>query len=988
MSRLINIGKHKTKTPESGMNKNDIRQEDTTNLNVGLLKKKHYRYFLEHVDFGYIYCKLIYQNGLPTDLLCLDVNRSFVNLSGFSDPVGQCLSRLLPSTQEYRNDVLALFNQVVKTRERYQQEYFSSSFNKWIVITAYCPRKPFLIITMEDISERKRIQNELFERESHFKLITDNTQDIITQYTLEGIINWVSPSVKNILGYDPQDLIGNLTPMIIHPEDQEKIFKPVQKSIIEQSQPVTFTCRMARKDGSYRWMETIFSRLVDEAGAVYGHQSTARDVTQRVQALQMLQIERDLGLELSKAENLEDACTRIMDAMVKIEGVDCGGVYILDQKKESLDLLSSWGLSPEFLQLVSHYEKETFNYQLVQAGKSIYTQFPINGLVKNEVFTREGILGFAMIPVLYEGNTIASINLASHHLLEFPDHSKTALESMASHLGSVLARVMAKKALFDSQRNLSALFDSINEYIIITDLTGKILLVNPLVNMDLGYMTGELIGQDSTVLLPPDLRINVDEIYKSIIQTSHQISRLSLIAIDGRVIPVETKIHKGIWDGKEVFIGVSRDITERIKAEEDVRTSETHYRQIVETANEGICSLDKDFIVRFVNQAMLDMLGYSPDEIIGKEVSTLLYAEDLSDHARKIENRKRGNSDKYERRFRKKDGSECWTILSANPIMGENGTFLGSFIMLTDITLRKKLELELANSEKKYRELVEWQGEGLYITDDNAAFTYANSIAEHLFGVGPGELIGRNMRELLTPDQIEIVDEQISLRTRKIRSTYELTVIHQNGHPHHLLITATPRLDDQQKYIGTIGICRDITQRKEKEERLQYISFHDSLTGLFNRSYYEDILKTLETGNDLPVSVIMIDVDGLKKVNDQFGHSEGDRLLQSVADILRRCTRDTDITARIGGDEFVVLLPFTSNAALKQINKRILIALKEENNRKGKLYETSISFGSYTAVDGAALHDAPAMADSFMYEQKREKKGQDKLSEDVLIKFD
>jgi diguanylate cyclase (GGDEF)-like protein/PAS domain S-box-containing protein len=988
MSRLINNGKRKTNPPVSGINKNDIKQEDITNSNVGLLKKKHYRFFLEHVDFGYVYCKLIYRNGLPADLLCLDVNRAFVDLSGFSEPVGQCLSKLLPSSQEYRNDILALFDQVVKTRERYQQEYYSSSFNKWIVITVYCPRKPFLIITMEDISERKRIQNELFERESHFKLITDNTQDVITQYTLEGIINWVSPSVKNILGYDPQDLIGNMTPMIIHPEDQEKIFKPIQNSIIEQSQPVTFTCRMARKDGSYRWMETIFSQLVDEAGGVYGHQSTSRDVTQRVQTHQMLQIERDLGLELSQVENLEDACTRILDAVVKIEGVDCGGVYILDQKKECLDLLSSWGLSPEFLQLVSHYEKETFNYQLVQAGNSIYTQFPINGLVKNEVFSREGIHGFAMIPVLYEGKTIACINLASYHLGELPDHSKTAMESMASHLGSVLARLTAEKALIDSQRNLSALFDSIDEYIVIADLSGKIFLVNPLVNTDLGYMPGELIGQNAIVLLPPDLSSNLNEIYNNFIQNYHQISHLSLVTKDGRAIPVETKIHKGIWDGKEVYIGVSRDIAERIKAEEDVRTSETHYRQIVETANEGICSLDKDFIVRFVNQAMLDMLGYLHDEIIGKEFSSLLYKEDLPDHARRIENRKRGYSDKYERRFRRKDGSECWTILSANPMMGENDTFLGSFTMLTDITLRKNLELELANSEKKYRELVERQGEGLYITDNNATFTYANSIAEHLFGVGPGELIGKNIRELLTPDQIEIIDEQIALRYRKVRSTYELTVIHQNGHSHHLLITATPRLDDQQKYIGAIGICRDITQRKEKEDKLQYMSFHDSLTGLFNRSYYEEILMTLETSNDFPVSVIMTDVDGLKNVNDRFGHFEGDKLLQSVADILRRCTRETDITARIGGDEFVVLLPYTSNAALEQINKRIIIALEEENNKKGKLYETSISFGSCTAVDGTALHDAPAMADSIMYEQKREKKGQNKLSEDVIVKFD
>ncbi len=175
------------------------------------------------------------------------------------------------------------------------------------------------------------------------------------------------------------------------------------------------------------------------------------------------------------------------------------------------------------------------------------------------------------------------------------------------------------------------------------------------------------------------------------------------------------------------------------------------------------------------------------------------------------------------------------------------------------------------------------------------------------------------------------------------------------------------------------NFCTEEERRKaqealrQSEERLRYISTHDPLTGLFNRAFFDTELKRLTVSRHYPVSVVVADVDGLKMVNDNFGHAEGDRLIRMAARVLREAFRSDDIVARIGGDEFAVILPETDGEAVRSAVKRVL-RLQRVASREIADFSLSLSTGAATAGQGEELLDALKVADARMYYHKLQKK--------------
>lgn len=212
--------------------------------------------------------------------------------------------------------------------------------------------------------------------------------------------------------------------------------------------------------------------------------------------------------------------------------------------------------------------------------------------------------------------------------------------------------------------------------------------------------------------------------------------------------------------------------------------------------------------------------------------------------------------------------------------------------------------------------------------------------------------------------------------------------LHGNLNPIRLLdgyynITVAPILDETGQQTGLVHISRDVTDKAMTDQALHYVSSHDQLTGLYNRSWFEAEFKRLSKGRVWPVAIIMADLDGLKPVNDQLGHAAGDRLLARAADVFMQACRADELIARVGGDEFVLLLPGLKRGEAEVVLERIRGHIRQQADQQPTL---SISLGMALAESGAAMQDALAEADRLMYQDKRGRKSQQKVAEGLTYR--
>ncbi|TDP96854.1 PAS domain S-box-containing protein/diguanylate cyclase (GGDEF)-like protein [Halanaerobium saccharolyticum] len=227
------------------------------------------------------------------------------------------------------------------------------------------------------------------------------------------------------------------------------------------------------------------------------------------------------------------------------------------------------------------------------------------------------------------------------------------------------------------------------------------------------------------------------------------------------------------------------------------------------------------------------------------------------------------------------------------------------------------------NLRQYYAELIENLPVGVMIEDQNGRILKVNKTMEKISGYSREELIKRTVFETVVPDnQEEVARKNIEKILNGELMIHELPSANSRGEERFIRLQER-KITLPNNEVGIISIQSDITDKIKSEEKIKYASYHDSLTDLYNRSYLENKIQNLNQKNRFPVALIMADLNGLKLVNDTYGHNEGDKLLKKMAAILKDSCRDTDLIARWGGDEFVILLPETDCEAVKKIIERI-----------------------------------------------------------------
>lgn len=286
---------------------------------------------------------------------------------------------------------------------------------------------------------------------------------------------------------------------------------------------------------------------------------------------------------------------------------------------------------------------------------------------------------------------------------------------------------------------------------------------------------------------------------------------------------------------------------------------------------------------------------------------------------------------------------------------------------------------ELATSENRYKSIVEYHPDAIVSLSLDGRIESANPEAVRLYGLSEQELIGHRACSFITDDQVPIAYHYVEKVKQGEPQIYETTICSHTGEFFHVRMTYIPILVND-KIVGIYSIAKDITENRLNEEKIKFLAYHDPLTGLMNRAAFEDWLSdTVNSARSQHeiFSILFIDLDRFKNINDTLGHDVGDQLLRSVAQRLQRCVRENDIIARLGGDEFTLILRhMREENEAATVAQRILDSMSEPHYINGfEIMATpSIGIAVYPGDDDSAV-TLMKKADIAMYQVKQNGKG-------------
>ena len=403
----------------------------------------------------------------------------------------------------------------------------------------------------------------------------------------------------------------------------------------------------------------------------------------------------------------------------------------------------------------------------------------------------------------------------------------------------------------------------------------------------------------------------------------------------------------------------------------EVTERERFLTGVIDAVPAMVAYWDSAMHCRFANKAYLAWFGKSPETVIGSTIRKLLGEELFALNEPFIRGALAGRAQTFERTLTKADGSIGYTLANYIPDVDEQGAVQGFAVLVSDVTPLKEAEAKLRIAAS----IINNTAEGVIVTDADGAILSANTAFATMTGYTGQELLGKPASDIQVSFQDpEFIKSALS-DSRNGQWSGEGVCRRKNGSIFPVwqsINTIEPGEGGPARYAS---ILIDVTHQWQENERIQHLALHDALTDLPNRYLLLERLSQLcsiAERERRPIAVLFLDLDGLKGVNDTFGHEAGDLLLKMVAARLQRRVRHTDTVARLGGDEFVVLL---DNAANKADVARLAATIVERINEPIKLHGETVHVGCSVGIalnpeDGTTPAELIAIADRAMYKAK------------------
>ncbi len=337
-------------------------------------------------------------------------------------------------------------------------------------------------------------------------------------------------------------------------------------------------------------------------------------------------------------------------------------------------------------------------------------------------------------------------------------------------------------------------------------------------------------------------------------------------------------------------------------------------------------------------------------------------------------------SDEAEINLKTFSGKEKYAIAKFIIVKNNEETYLKVLLFINDITEQKAMIRKIQDLGQFHESVINDASIWFSVFDNNLNAIIWNKAAEQISGYSKEEVLDKNdIWGMLYPDSAEqesIKNKITNFDKNGCIEEFETTIKCKNGDSKIVLWNIKKLTDSQNNKGGFINIGYDYTEKKDVEEKITHIAMHDSLTGLYNRTFFEEHLDLMFKERDLKVGLIILDIDGLKYVNDTLGHQQGDKIIISVTKIFNNTFRPSDIICRIGGDEFTVLLRNIDEQQIESVLQRLKTKVKEYNNNlKINKYPLDVSFG-YSIKDNKdkTAFQSFKEADDMLFENKILKK--------------
>ncbi len=548
------------------------------------------------------------------------------------------------------------------------------------------------------------------------------------------------------------------------------------------------------------------------------------------------------------------------------------------------------------------------------------------------------------------------------------------------NLRDVDEQVHAQRALADSEEQLRLTMEQAAVGMALVSAAGEFIVVNPALSRFLGYEPGELLGRTFlTVTHPADLELGrqANEELVSGRRSTYSV-RKRYVRKDGTAVwaDLTAAAVRDAQGGFRHTVAQMADVTAEVAAQQEAQESQRLYRLLAENASDVVYLADRDGEITWASPTFRAVLGIAPEDAVGMRTEDLVHPDDLSRVKRRRAEIYDGDATHDSIvRYRAATGGYRDMSVTVHLVTDDDGAPVSAVVGLRDVTAEQRALRQLARSEERFRLAMTGAPVGMAISDPDGRFVQVNDAFCALLGLTEEEVLGATVSAFLAAEELGLVEEVMVALGEGGLSTFR----HQ-----HKLVSATRELwvehsasvlrDDAGDPVFYVHQFADHTEAHELRQDLEYRASHDALTGVVNRG---ELMSQLQhslrrgRGGAAWLGVLFCDIDNLKPLNDEFGHHTGDVAIQTVAERLKSVVRVGDLVARIGGDEFVVLLEgLRSREELAVIAEKCRAAVEGPVVVDGETILVSVSVGAVLAGQDESADEVLARADHALHRAK------------------